>query len=575
MPSTQTTERLVPVRLPAGVYKNGTRYQAKGRWYDANCVRWYEGIMGPVGGWTRVTLTVLGWAPTSAYTAGQLVTDSNGNVQKVTTPGTSGASQPAWNTTVSGTTNDGSVVWTNLGPTGANAAVTGFPRAALAWRPTAAASYVAIGTNTKLYTFTTGQLFDQTPAGLTTGAQNSTMAAGGYGQGGYGQGFYGKGTGAVSISQADTWQLDNFGDTLVACLTSDGKLYQATAGGGAGTQITNAPVACRGVVVTPERFLVALGASGDGRKVQWADQASLTIWGLGQGNDQGAFGQFFLATKGRLMSGRRARLQTFLWTDVDVYTMTFTGGIGVYAFDQCGDNCGLVGPNACTTLGNVAYWMSYNKFFKYDGALVALRCDVIDFLTDDLNFQQRAKIQCVSNAAFDEVIWFYPSTSSLSLENDSYVAYNYRLDHWTIGRLGRSAAVDRGVFDNPIYVDSAGQIWTHEIGNSRTGVGTIFAESGPVEVTDVDLNSLYAGGFSTAFVNRYIPDEKTLGDTLITLFGNILPTDTETQVGPFAAAAPTNTRFRARQVRLRVQENNSVLWRVGVPRLAMTPGGRR
>jgi hypothetical protein len=44
----------------------------------------------------------------------QYVVDYNNNIQKVATPGTSGPTPPAWNT--SGTTNDGSVVWQFVGP---------------------------------------------------------------------------------------------------------------------------------------------------------------------------------------------------------------------------------------------------------------------------------------------------------------------------------------------------------------------------------------------------------------------------------------------------------------------------
>ncbi len=43
------------------------------------------------------------------------IRDSNGNVQVVTTGGTSGASAPSWNTTPGLTTTDGTVTWTNAG----------------------------------------------------------------------------------------------------------------------------------------------------------------------------------------------------------------------------------------------------------------------------------------------------------------------------------------------------------------------------------------------------------------------------------------------------------------------------
>jgi hypothetical protein len=57
------------------------------------------------------------WRASYGYTT-ILVTgivDSNGNLEGISTYGTSGTSQPAWNKTVGGTTKDGTVVWTNYG----------------------------------------------------------------------------------------------------------------------------------------------------------------------------------------------------------------------------------------------------------------------------------------------------------------------------------------------------------------------------------------------------------------------------------------------------------------------------
>ena len=53
----------------------------------------------------------------TAYVIGQMVWDNNGNLQLCTTAGTvSSADVAGWNTTPGGTTTDGTVVWTNLGP---------------------------------------------------------------------------------------------------------------------------------------------------------------------------------------------------------------------------------------------------------------------------------------------------------------------------------------------------------------------------------------------------------------------------------------------------------------------------
>ena len=39
------------VAFPLGVYRNGTEYQSKGRWYDGNLTRFLDGTIRPVGGW--------------------------------------------------------------------------------------------------------------------------------------------------------------------------------------------------------------------------------------------------------------------------------------------------------------------------------------------------------------------------------------------------------------------------------------------------------------------------------------------------------------------------------------------
>ena len=64
---------LIPLKIPPGVFRNGTNYQAAGRWFDANLTRWYEGQQRPVGGWVRVSSTnlngpgrgILTWRPFS------------------------------------------------------------------------------------------------------------------------------------------------------------------------------------------------------------------------------------------------------------------------------------------------------------------------------------------------------------------------------------------------------------------------------------------------------------------------------------------------------------------------------
>jgi hypothetical protein len=60
-----------------------------------------------VGGTTTDRGPALPWAANTYYPISTAVTDSNGNVQIATTAGTSGGAQPIWSVTLAATTNDG------------------------------------------------------------------------------------------------------------------------------------------------------------------------------------------------------------------------------------------------------------------------------------------------------------------------------------------------------------------------------------------------------------------------------------------------------------------------------------
>jgi hypothetical protein len=62
-----------------------------------------------------VTLGSTSWQALSAYLVGQVVLDSNGNIQTAQAPGVSAAAEPAWSTNPGDVTQDGTLKWTNGG----------------------------------------------------------------------------------------------------------------------------------------------------------------------------------------------------------------------------------------------------------------------------------------------------------------------------------------------------------------------------------------------------------------------------------------------------------------------------
>jgi hypothetical protein len=353
----------------------------------------------------------------------------------------------------------------------------------------------------------------------------------------------------------------------------------AVASNTAGAFGLTGPAVANGIVTTPERFLFLLGSSltaitGAGvntaaRSVLWCSQESITDWTPSATNTAG---EQELATRGTLLAGRRGRGETLIWSTADLWRATFIGGTLVYGFAQSGrSRAGSSPRNAVADDRRRGYWMGDGKFFRYDGAVVSIPCDVEDYVFGSFNQTYAYKVWCLANPQFNEVTWFYPSANATEI--DSYVTYDYDQNHWTFGALVRTTGVTRhygAARTGPVMFDASHIMYDHEIGDVRTqdslGAHLTYAESGPIELENGD---------KVMRVQRIVPDDKTAGDVSASLYTSMYPDGAETTNGPYTLASPTSVRLTARRVRLKITEAVSAAWRVGTVRLGVIPGGRR
>jgi hypothetical protein len=328
------------------------------------------------------------------------------------------------------------------------------------------------------------------------------------------------------------------------------------------TVLSNAPTSNRGIVVTEERFLFALGAGGNPRKVQWSDREDNNLWAAAATNEAG---DLELNTSGALMKGMTVRGQTLLLTTRDAHVANYIGPPYVYGIERVGTSCGLAAKQAAVVVDAGAFWMGVNSFYTYTGGAVQeLPSDVADYVFNDINKGQVSKAFGMSNSMFGEVTWFYPSAAST--ENDRYVTYNYTENTWMIGNLARTAGIDRGAFRQPIMADPADyKIYEHEIGFDY-GTLVPFAETGPFRI---------GTGDQVMSVTELLPDEKSQGDVNAFFKTRFYPNGTERSYGPYSMSNPTSVRFTGRQVRMRVEGERLADWRIGINRLDAVAGGRR
>ena len=500
---------LLPVTPPAGIVKNGTDYANKGRWVDGNLVRFENGFLKPVGGWTKLR----------------------------------------------------------------NTALTGEPIGMYAYKDNLGASILAVGTRQKVYVLYDNTWTDITPTGFVNDAASDPL---GYGAYHYNVEDYGDARSQSGLP-LDTghFSFDNWGEDLVFCFSGDGKIYKwrPVSGGTAdtiATVVTNAPTGCQAVLVTNERHLVAIGSGGDPRKVSWSDREDRNTWTSLATNTAG---DVQIPTGGRALLAVKYQNDVIVFSDTGIDRMSYVGSPFVYGIAAAGANCKAVSRRSVVQTGNFLAWMGENSFFVYDGVVREIKCDVHDYVYDNLNIQGRQACWGGHNSNFNEIWWGFPVGDGQYTPN-KYVIWNYLENTWSIGSLDRGCWIDQGAFDYPIAGDSSGFIYEHEsttLSNSpNLNSDAPFCTSGPIEL---------GNGDNYVQCNQIIPDEEanTLPGVTISFKGKFTPLGSETDFGSFTFDNDgyTDARFTARQVQMTVTGSTNQDFQVGNIRLNVRTRGRR
>jgi len=451
----------------------------------------------------------------------------------------------------------------------------------------------------------------------------------GWGTDTWGSGGWGEASSANDVSlEPGLWSLSNFGQVLVATI-ANGKTFTWNAGDAlrlttrastttSGFQTTNNPTATRVTLVSPTtRHLIHLGtettigdtSTQDDMFIRFSEQEDINDYTVTAINSAGTQR---LQDGTKIIGSLKAKETILIWTDNALYTMKFIGAPFTFGFEQVGTNCGLIGKNAAVEIDGVAYWMSNNGFFAFDGTVKSLPCTVEDYVYDQADTTKGQQVYAGLNNQYTEITWYY--TSQGSEYNDQYVVFNYGESLakvpggvWYIGTEARTSWIDGTVYPNPFatkFNDNAagtfpvivgesglGQttLFEHEVGTDQVNPdGTTTTVTSFIQSYDYDLQQSMRGqaypvaGDVFLAVRRFLPDFKDLqGNAKVTLAVKRYPSDsqTTTSLSPFTITSSTekkDTRARGRFVNIKIENDSaSESWRFGTMRLDIQPDGRR
>jgi hypothetical protein len=360
------------------------------------------------------------------------------------------------------------------------------------------------------------------------------------------------------------------------------------------------------LVSDTSRFVICFGTNDAATAVfnpmlvRWSDQESAVEWYPAATNQAGSLQ---LSHGSEIVTALQSRKEILIWTDSTIYSMQYLGAPIVWGSTLLGDNVSIAGPNAAALASDVTYWMGVDKFYKYDGRVQTLRCDLLRYIYNDINLQQADQIFATTNEGFNEVWFFYCSANSNTV--DSYVVYNYTEDNgngvWYYGSLARTAWIDTGLRSNPVAATYVNNLVNHESGVDDGTLATPVGISSFITSAQFDLDD----GNNMAFSWRMLPDLTFRGSTDGTtpsLTMQLLPlknsgsgynvpksvggvtsdaqeTVTATQTYPIdldTYNGQLNIRIRARQMAMKIASTQlGTQWQLGSPRIDLRTDGRR
>jgi len=640
---------LTEIKFAPGVDKQDTSVGAQGRWVDSDNVRWRYGLPEKVGGWQSllteslvgVTRKMHAFVDNDGNRYVALGTDKfliiyfEGQFFDVT---------PLKTTLAAATfsTTSGSPICTFT--TGSNHGLSIGDIVLLdAVTVPVGTGYVDADFEDKLFqvitvpsltTFTINQSSNATATVATGGSVGVTpyetvgpaaqTYGYGWGVGTWGGVAWGEAVLASSITlEPGLWSLSNFGEVLVATI-ANGKTFTWNSGDAArltvrastttsGFVTTSNPTATRDTLISPTtRHLIHFGTettigdptTQDDMFIRFSVNEQINVYDVLATNTAGTFR---LQDGTKIVGAIKAKENILVWTDNALYTMKFVGAPFTFGFEQVGTNCGLIGKNAAIEIDGVAYWMSSNGFFSFDGTVNTLPCSVEDYVYDDFDTTKGQQVNAGINNLYTEVTWWYPSQGSEF--NNRYVVFNYGqtntpvpMGNWYTGvntNSIRTTWIDSLVYPQPYataYNSSNTGSFPVIIGETGLGQSVFFEQEVGTDQVNPDGTTTTLTSFVQSFdfslqaqqsevflaMRRFLPNFKNLvGDSNVTISVSDYPADnaTGTTLSPFVITSSTtkvDTRARGRYANIKVENIGSgQSWRFGTFQVDLQPDGRR
>lgn len=370
---------------------------------------------------------------------------------------------------------------------------------------------------------------------FAAGQIDGTGVTGGFGTGAFGEGAFGQASSTDFFPLTQSFG-SRFGQLYINPRRQTIWVWENNTAEKA-VPLRNAPEVCNFMTTAFTGQVMAFGCSDLNNvftpsNIRISDAEDPTIWTPASDNTAQ---QFQLEGNGRIVGAIQVGSIVYAYTDTEVHEGTFNGE---WVFRRIASGCGLAGPNAVTSLGQTAYWVSGDlQFYGLPlGGVPALLTStdgkpspIREEFKDNAAASQNDKIVAFSTTERGEVAWSYADRrDGNTYENSRIVRFSTLDGAWSKSILSRTAYADAS--PAPVAVTFDGQIYYQERGSSADGAAL--------------SASIVSGGQYVDPAQRHVrlngwrPDlgDQT-GTVFLTVYTRRYPQGEETTWGPYPATA--------------------------------------
>ena len=257
-----------------------------------------------------------------------------------------------------------------------------------------------------------------------------------------------------------------------------------------GSNPTYAPIEVDGGLVVLYPFLFVYGSNG-----LIANNHVASVYGDQNFSDwNGPLANRVNMAAGKIVKGLPVRGGTnspsgLFWATDSLIRVSFTGNSDQYwKYDIISSQISIMSSSSVVEMDGVFYWMGVDRFYLYNGSVQVLPNDKnINWLFDNLNFNQRQKVWATKVPRYNEIWFFYPRGNAS--ECTDAIIYNVKDKLWyDAGQADgarRSCGYTTEVFPTPIWCG-----WTYRltVGFAFPVISTPSGEPAP------NANQMYIDG---------------------------------------------------------------------------------